>query len=147
MISIQPPAAPPPAHARISPVCVPAPAPPQNVVFPYPDVWVCLYVNYGCDEWELEEDCMRSSNATQGGATGAVFYPGGEYEQEIPAVPRITPNVSKRFKGGFVGKEASWSRSAGSDFCVRVQFCWNTQDTRDLREDVRTSEKGEITAA
>lgn len=66
----------------------------QNVVFAYPDVWVCLYVNYGCDEWELEKECMRSSNATEGGETGAIFYPGGEYEQIIDGVGRVTPNVS-----------------------------------------------------
>lgn len=38
---------------------------------------------------------MRSANATEGGETGAVFYPGGEYEQEITAIPRLTPNVSR----------------------------------------------------
>eukprot|EP00903_Cladosiphon_okamuranus_P009900 g9402.t1 len=64
----------------------------SNVVFPYPDVWVCLYNNYGCDVQELEEECMRSSNATEGGVTGALFYPNGEYEQNITVNPRLTPN-------------------------------------------------------
>eukprot|EP00752_Nemacystus_decipiens_P016554 g14796.t1 len=64
----------------------------SNVVFRYPDVLACLYVDYGCDEFELEEDCVRSSNATEGGDSYAVFYPGGEYEQVIRGRPLITPS-------------------------------------------------------
>ncbi|CBN75318.1 expressed unknown protein [Ectocarpus siliculosus] len=56
----------------------------SNNIYQYPDLWVCLYVNYGCDEMELQEECVNSSNATEGGETLAVFYPGGEYEQVIP---------------------------------------------------------------
>lgn len=37
---------------------------------------------------------MRSStNMTQGGQTGAVFYPNGEYEQTITAEGKLTENV------------------------------------------------------
>lgn len=64
---------------------------------------MCLYVDYGCDERELEEECMLSSNATEGGATGAVFYPDGDFEQEIPGVGRITPNVRKLARNGLLG--------------------------------------------
>lgn len=66
---------------------------PQNVVFSYPDVWVCLYDDYGCDEFELEEECVRSTNTTEGGETSAVFYPGGEYQQTFVGRPLITPTV------------------------------------------------------
>lgn len=94
----------------------------KNIVFPYPDVWVCLYDNYGCDSYEVEEECMRSSNATEGGTTGALFYPGGEYEQNITVNPRITPNVSNGFK--VFRREASWPRvyylrfQANGDACA-----------------------------
>ncbi|CAN0229685.1 unnamed protein product [Ectocarpus sp. 12 AP-2014] len=77
---------------------------PENTVYEYPDVWVCLYNNYGCDKWELEEECMRSANFTEGGNTTAVFYPGGEYEQVLPGVPRLTPNNGwcQEFKTSYI---------------------------------------------
>eukprot|EP00903_Cladosiphon_okamuranus_P009902 g9404.t1 len=64
----------------------------SNVVFAYPDVWVCLYDYYGCDEWELEEECVKSTNMTVAGDTSAVFFPGGEYEQTIYGRPKLTPS-------------------------------------------------------
>ncbi|CAM9707380.1 unnamed protein product [Ectocarpus fasciculatus] len=66
----------------------------SNTVFEYPDIWVCLYAGYGCDEWELEEECMTSAtaNMTGWGNSSAVFYPGGDYEQEIPVEGKLTPD-------------------------------------------------------
>ncbi|CAM9202476.1 unnamed protein product [Ectocarpus sp. 8 AP-2014] len=66
----------------------------SNTVFEYPDIWVCLYVNYGCDEWELENECMTSAaaNMTGWGNSSAVYYPDGEYEQEIHVEGRETPD-------------------------------------------------------
>lgn len=52
----------------------------QNVVYKYPDMWVCLYNNYGCDEWELEEECADSAWMTEGGAPYAAFYPRDKLE-------------------------------------------------------------------
>ena len=37
---------------------------------------------------------MNSSTQTDGGNTTAVFFPGGEYEQEISAVEKLTKSVS-----------------------------------------------------
>ncbi|CAB1102054.1 unnamed protein product [Ectocarpus sp. CCAP 1310/34] len=66
----------------------------SNTVFEYPDIWVCLYADYGCDELELEEECMTSAtaNMTGWGNSSAVYYPGGEYEQEIHVEGRETPD-------------------------------------------------------
>ena len=66
----------------------------KNTVYTYPDVWVCLYHTYGCDAMYLEEECMESSSTTEGGNTGAVFFPGGEYEQQIPVAGVLTDSVS-----------------------------------------------------
>ncbi|CAB1104807.1 unnamed protein product [Ectocarpus sp. CCAP 1310/34] len=64
----------------------------SNTVYEYPDIWVCLYGEYGCDSGELEEECMESAQLTGWGNTSAVFYPGGgEYEQTIPGVGMLTP--------------------------------------------------------
>lgn len=43
---------------------------------------------------EREERCMNSSMLTEGGNTTGVFYPGGEYEQEVAAVGKLTEAVS-----------------------------------------------------
>lgn len=67
----------------------------QNTVYAYPDIWVCLYESYGCDQQELEPECVRSANQTQGGNSSAVFYPGGEYEQRVPGHGMLTPTVRK----------------------------------------------------
>ena len=54
----------------------PRPAPNlQNKVYKYPDLWICPYVQYGCDTWELEEGCANSAWETEGGPPDAVFYP------------------------------------------------------------------------
>ena len=44
-------------------------------MYEYPDVWVCLFDTYGCDEQGLEEECANSSSLIEGLAPTAVFYP------------------------------------------------------------------------
>lgn len=53
-------------------------------MYRYPDVWMCLYDYYGCDEKELEKQCVASANRTEGGPVRAIYHPGGEHEQNIP---------------------------------------------------------------
>lgn len=64
-----------------------------------PDLWICLFNNYGCDEWELEKQCVHSAWDTQGGAPDAVFYPRVKLNQlqettteelQIEAIPEDT---------------------------------------------------------
>ena len=55
----------------------------QNDLYKCPDIYVCLYNFYGCDQMELEPDCMYSYNQTEGARTKATFNPGGEKEQDI----------------------------------------------------------------
>lgn len=57
-------------------------------------MWVCLYNVFGCDKQELEQQCLDSSELTDGGRAKATFHPGGEFEQEIPAVGIETDSVS-----------------------------------------------------
>ncbi|CAM9812689.1 unnamed protein product [Ectocarpus sp. 4 AP-2014] len=68
-------------------------------VYKYPDLWICLYNNYGCDEWELEEECVDSAWMTEGGVPDAVFYPRVKLDQlqettteelQIEAIPENT---------------------------------------------------------
>lgn len=66
----------------------------KNTVYAYPDVWVCLYDTFGCDTREQEEECRDSATMTEGGNASAVFYPGGEFEQEVPVVGMFTTDVS-----------------------------------------------------
>eukprot|EP00904_Undaria_pinnatifida_P008146 jgi/Undpi1/4461/HiC_scaffold_17.g07815.m1 len=47
----------------------------EDEVYEYPDVWVCLFDTYGCDEQGLEEECANSSSLIEGLAPTAVFYP------------------------------------------------------------------------
>ena len=67
----------------------------KNKVYAYPDMWVCLYNTYGCDTQDLEEECLDSSTTTEGGNASAVFYPGGDYEQEVPVVGKLTEKVTQ----------------------------------------------------
>lgn len=67
---------------------------PQNDIYRYPDVYVCLYNFYGCDQQEDEDDCVYSSTTTQGGDTVASFNPGGETQLDIPGEAMLTENVS-----------------------------------------------------
>ncbi|CAB1104434.1 unnamed protein product [Ectocarpus sp. CCAP 1310/34] len=70
-----------------------------NEVYKYPDLWICPYVNYGCDAWELEEECVASAWMTEGGEPDAVFYPRVKLDQlhqvtteerQINAIPDLT---------------------------------------------------------
>lgn len=47
----------------------------QNVVYQFPDVWVCLYDQYGCDTEDLEPECVSSAWNTEGGPPDSIFYP------------------------------------------------------------------------
>jgi len=49
-----------------------------------------------CDRRDLEEECLDSSTTTEGGNASAVFYPGGDYEQEVPVVGKLTEKVTQR---------------------------------------------------
>eukprot|EP00904_Undaria_pinnatifida_P000566 jgi/Undpi1/1050/HiC_scaffold_10.g04513.m1 len=55
----------------------------SNNVYKYPDIYVCLYNFYGCDNQELEEDCVRSAQITEGGNSTAVFNQNGDDEQDL----------------------------------------------------------------
>ena len=62
-------------------------------MYAYPDTRVCLSDTYGCHSLDLEEECVNSSNLTEGGQSRAVFYPGGEFEQEVSAVAHFIESV------------------------------------------------------
>lgn len=56
-------------------------------------------MNYGCDAWELEEQCVDSAWGTEGGAPYAAFYPREKLEDlwpnttdelRIEATPELT---------------------------------------------------------
>lgn len=75
----------------------------QNIVYKYPDIWVCPYEQYGCDDIELEEECVDSAWMTEGGVPDAVFYPREKLNHthqvataqlHIEAVPVNTEDVS-----------------------------------------------------
>ncbi|CAM9868828.1 unnamed protein product [Ectocarpus sp. 13 AM-2016] len=46
----------------------------SNVVYTYPDLWVCPYNQYGCDDITLELGCVESSWETEAGPPSAIFY-------------------------------------------------------------------------
>lgn len=52
-----------------------------NVVYKYPDLWVCPYVQYGCDEYDLEPACAKSAWNTTAGSPDALFYPRDRLDQ------------------------------------------------------------------
>lgn len=54
----------------------------QNVVYKYPDFWVCPYAQYGCDPSVPQEECVDSAWVTEGGAPDAIFYPRERLDQE-----------------------------------------------------------------
>lgn len=68
--------------------------PPQNDVYKYPDIYVCLYNFFGCDEMELEGDCMGSAQSTEGGRSTAVFNMNKDDEQELEVDAFLTEEVS-----------------------------------------------------
>eukprot|EP00752_Nemacystus_decipiens_P018199 g16328.t1 len=46
-----------------------------NVVYKYPDLWICMYDQFGCDDQGLESKCVGSAWDTERGPPDAVFYP------------------------------------------------------------------------
>ncbi|CAM9165602.1 unnamed protein product, partial [Hapterophycus canaliculatus] len=54
-----------------------------NQLYKYPDIDVCFYESYGCDDEDTAEECMDSAFGTAAGHTSAVFNPDGETKQEI----------------------------------------------------------------
>lgn len=59
-------------------------------------MYVCLYDFYGCDDANLEEECVFTATDTEGGRrTGAVFNPGEENEQNISASGLETDTVRR----------------------------------------------------
>lgn len=64
-------------------------------MYKYPDVWACLFDYYGCDELELEEECVSSMNSTEGGETRARYHPDGENEKNISVRYQLTQEVRK----------------------------------------------------
>ncbi|CAN0175933.1 unnamed protein product, partial [Scytosiphon promiscuus] len=75
----------------------------SNQLYRYPDVYVCLYDYFGCDEMDLEEECVFTAFDTQGARrTRAVFNPDGDTEQEIAASGILTDS-----KGWCASFEAS----------------------------------------
>lgn len=67
--------------------------PPQNGVYKYPDIYVCLYDFFGCDKMELEGDCMGSAQSTEGGRSTAVFNLNRDDEQELEVNAFLTEEV------------------------------------------------------
>lgn len=68
----------------------------QNIVYRFPDVWVCLYDQYGCDTEALEPECVSSAWNTEGGAPDAIFYPSeetGKSDQNAAEQLQIEANV------------------------------------------------------
>ena len=55
----------------------------QNDVYKYPDIYVCTYDFYGCDDESLLENCTRSAQSTEGGNSTAVFNPTMDDRQEL----------------------------------------------------------------
>lgn len=66
----------------------------QNDVYKYPDIYVCLYDFYGCDDLELEGDCMGSFQSTEGGKSNAVFNLNRDNEQDLQVDAFLTEEVS-----------------------------------------------------
>jgi len=93
----------------------------QKKVYKYPDLWVCLYKQYGCDSWELEEDCVASAWKTEGGPPNAVFYPRetlGDLDQTT------TDELPIKATGTFTNKdEVSLAFPRTTPACCVVDCC------------------------
>lgn len=66
----------------------------QNEVYEYPDLWVCLFNTYGCDDIDYEEKCVMSVNDTEGGFTRARYRPGNEGETPVYYTANVTDKVT-----------------------------------------------------
>eukprot|EP00904_Undaria_pinnatifida_P008172 jgi/Undpi1/4485/HiC_scaffold_17.g07839.m1 len=62
----------------------------SNDVYKYPDIYVCLYDFYGCDDFELEGDCMGSFQSTEGGNSNAIFNLNRDNEQDLQVDALLT---------------------------------------------------------
>eukprot|EP00904_Undaria_pinnatifida_P008136 jgi/Undpi1/4452/HiC_scaffold_17.g07806.m1 len=67
----------------------------SNTVYDYPDVWVCLFENSGCDGADLQKDCAASSTLMEERPATAVFYPNttlprDKRRKDIPGVTTLT---------------------------------------------------------
>lgn len=71
-------------------------------LYPYPDVSVCLFNDYGCDSIEQRKNCVMSVNDTEGGPTRARYYPWQAEDQQD-----ISTKVGETSKGWCVAFEAS----------------------------------------
>ena len=65
----------------------------QNEIYTYPDLWICLYNNYGCDKTEIEKECIMSVFDTEGGPTRATYRPGDDHETTINFTANVTDTV------------------------------------------------------
>ena len=67
-------------------VCLPSL---QNEGYQYPDVMVCPYKGFGCDQQKDEGNCVYSSNTTHGETKGT-FNPGLDEELDIDLLADMT---------------------------------------------------------
>ena len=56
---------------------------------------MCLHLNYGCDTFEDQEQCITSINNTEGGPTRARYRPGDVNETLINFTAKITEKVTE----------------------------------------------------
>ncbi|CAM9308303.1 unnamed protein product, partial [Laminaria digitata] len=87
----------------------------SNHAYKYPDIYVCLYDFYGCDEEELEEGCVRSAQRTEGGISAAVYNPNMDDEQELKTDAFLTDEVIPACSSVGAGGQR-WHRARG--WCV-----------------------------
>ena len=86
----------------------------QDEIYTYPDVWVCLYDNYGCDNSESERQCVMSIFDTEGGPTRATYRPGDDHETAINFTATSTDETV------WVHVSAYFIRSSGMKDCCIV---------------------------
>lgn len=65
----------------------------QNEVYKYPDLWVCPYNQYGCDDTSLEMGCVNSAWETEAGVPNAIFYPSDGTDQVATDQLQIEANA------------------------------------------------------
>lgn len=56
---------------------------PQDDLYKFPNVSVCLFKKYGCDTKGLEQKCVMSNGDTEGGPTKAAFRRDEDNAQEL----------------------------------------------------------------
>lgn len=65
----------------------------QNDVYRFPDLSLCQHDNYGCDDVDMKEECVASTNMTDGGVVAAVYHPDQDDEQHISTFYTVTDTV------------------------------------------------------